>query len=282
MAYTYGSVNNCTVVGHGTRKEYEVRLGWQLNSQSISNNTSNISLRLEVRSINSSYYTHGYYQTSTIGSKTFDAAKFDMRPVNEWKIFATRTYDVAHNADGTYSAERTGSFTTDATDDWTLKSGSASVSYTLPTIPRQGKILTAPDFTDEDNPTITYENPAGNAVTTLQACISLVGSKDDIKYRDISKTGTSYTFNLTSEERKLLRDATPNGSRTVMFYVRTEIGSSTFYSTLDRTFTVVTHFVKANVKNVWKNAVPYVKIDGVWKKADPYANTKGTWKRCVE
>lgn len=152
MAFTYGTVTNATVVGHGVRKEYEVRLGWQLNSQSIENNSSNISLRLEVRSINSNYQTYGFYQTSTIGSQTFSAQKFDMRPSGEWKVFATRTYDVQHNNDGTYSAERTGSFTTDATIDWTLKSGSASVAYTLPTIPRATTAPNIDGYIESDAP----------------------------------------------------------------------------------------------------------------------------------
>jgi len=166
MAFTYGTVTNATVVGHGTRSEYEVRLGWQLNSQNIANNTSNISLRLEVRSINSNYQTYGFRQTSTIGSYTFPAAVFDMRPSNEWKVFATRTYDVEHNADGSYSATKTGSFTTDATIDWTLKSGSASVTVKPKSIPRESDVsCTSPHIGDVA--TITIDKAASSFTHTL-------------------------------------------------------------------------------------------------------------------
>lgn len=108
-------------------------------------------------------------------------------------------------------------------------------SWTLDSIPRQAELTDAPDFKDNDNPTIYYKNPAGNAVDSLQACISWTGGAD-IAYRDIPKTGTSdtlsYTFPFTEAERAALRNATPTGLRDVTFYVTTWIGSNVFYSTL--------------------------------------------------
>lgn len=101
-----------------------------------------------------------------------------------------------------------------------------------------GKITSAPDFNDEANPTIYYTNEAGNTVTSLQACISLSGGAD-IAYRDIPKTGSSYTFNLTTAERNVLRNATSGTSRNVIFYVTTVAGGNTYYSTLTRTLSIV-------------------------------------------
>mgnify|MGYP003293137144 CR=1 FL=1 len=82
---------------------------------------------------------------------------------------------------------------------------------------------------------------AGNSVDTLQACITLDGSNADIAYRNISKTGTSYTFNLTDAERKVLRKAVTSGtSRKLKFYIKTIIGGVTFYSRSgDKTFSLV-------------------------------------------
>ena len=95
-------------------------------------------------------------------------------------------------------------------------------------------------FIVQANPTITYSNPAGNSASSLQACISLTGANADVGYRDISKTGTSYTFNLTTAERNVLRNAcTTSNSRKVTFFVRTVIGGNTFYSTIERTLTIV-------------------------------------------
>ena len=100
------------------------------------------------------------------------------------------------------------------------------------------KITEAPNFTDEGNPTIKYSNPFGSNVTKLQACISLNGAKDDVTYRDISKTGTSYTFNLTDAERKVLRQAAKTNSLSVTFFVRTTYGKD-YHSTVVRTMSIV-------------------------------------------
>lgn len=118
---------------------------------------------------------------------------------------------------------------------------SASGNFSLNTIPRQANITSANNFNDEENPTIGYSNPAGSSVTSLEACISLTGATDDISYRAIPKGENSYTFALTDEERNTLRNATLNGSnsRTVIFYIRTKIGGSTFYDTASRMFTVI-------------------------------------------
>lgn len=114
-----------------------------------------------------------------------------------------------------------------------------SSSHDLNVSPAEATLVSAPDFTDEQNPTITYSNPAGNNVTSLQACISFDGSKDDVVYRDIPKTGTSYTFNLTEAERNVLRNGTPGKTRTVIFYVRTVISGVTYGSTLAKTLSIV-------------------------------------------
>lgn len=115
-----------------------------------------------------------------------------------------------------------------------------SVDMICSKIPRQANLTSATDFNDEQNPTINYLNSAGDSVNSLDACISLTGSNDDVPYRAISKTGTSYTFNLTEVERNTLRNATTtSNSRTVKFYVRTVIGDTTFYSILDKTLTIV-------------------------------------------
>ena len=101
-------------------------------------------------------------------------------------------------------------------------------------------ITFAPNFNDEGNPTIKYDNPAGKTVTSLQACISLDGSKDDIAYRNINKKGTSYTFDLTKSEREILRGATTgNNSRTVKFIVKTVINGKTYKDTKEKTLKII-------------------------------------------
>jgi hypothetical protein len=123
-----------------------------------------------------------------------------------------------------------------------------SGSWTLDNIPRGATLSFAPAFDDEGSPLIIYSNPAGNAVTSLQACITFDGSKADIAYRDIPKTESSYTFNLTNEERKVLRKGVTKGtSTTVMFYIKTVIDGNTFYSKSSaRKFSLVNAFPVLN------------------------------------
>ena len=114
-----------------------------------------------------------------------------------------------------------------------------SSTYQLSVIASQATIVSATDFNDEQNPTITYSNPAGASVTKLQACISFDGSKDDIAYRDVPKTGNSYVFPLTDAERTVLRNNTPKTSRKVFFYLKTVVGSTEYYDRVEKNLTIV-------------------------------------------
>lgn len=143
---------------------------------------------------------------------------------------------VPHNSDGSKSITISAAGKISGT---TLSSTTISKTITLDTIPRKATITAAPDFNDEQNPTITYNNSAGTVVDTLQACISLDGDID-IAYRDISKTGSSYTFNLTTAERNVLRNGTTTAnSREIKFYIKTVIGENTYYSSLAKTLTII-------------------------------------------
>lgn len=147
---------------------------------------------------------------------------------------------IAHNTDGTKSIAISGSYKINVTVSGTSYSTlSASETVALDSIPRMGTITAAPNFNDEENPTITYTNPAGNAVESLQACIGWTGAAD-IAYRDVSKTGTSYTFNLTTAERTKIRNAcTDANSMSLKFYLKTVIGGEIYYSRLAKTVTII-------------------------------------------
>lgn len=228
---------------YNSNKAY-IRLYGRVSSSGpdIANNQTKI--YLEARLYNESTWYSGkttYYRITGSGSLDSGNVTCENNASSMWQkgevtIGSVSGY-VGHNADGTRTIHGEAQF---VSSPWGWNVTASASNIVLPTIPRQANISTAPDFNDEENPTITYENKAGNSVGSLQACISLTGSKDDIKYRDINKTGTlSYTFNLTDDERNVLRKATTTNSRTVIFYVRTEIGSNTFYSTLSKTFKIV-------------------------------------------
>lgn len=74
---------------------------------------------------------------------------------------------------------------------------SGSQEIVLTDIPRGATITTAPNFDDENPPTILYNNPAGAEVDSVQACIETVdGSAKFVDWQTLSKTDNSYTFNF--------------------------------------------------------------------------------------
>ena len=164
------------------------------NSQSIANNTSNVTVRVNCS------WTGGSYNKQTTngvpnagGWVTIDGTYYyfnstfnDNRTSSGSKTLYTKTLDIKHGTDGTKTLSCRAEFNTG------VSSGtiSATNSLELTDIPRFATIESAPNFNDEENPTITYSNPAGTSIESLRACISLDGTNADIEYRDISKTGS--------------------------------------------------------------------------------------------
>lgn len=157
------------------------------------------------------------------------------------------TKRVYHDADGTksitISARSNGTASSYGYSSSTSSANDATLSATvsLDNLTRKATITTAPNFNDGQNPTITYSNPAGEAVTSLQAGIyDSTGYTAYVSYRDISKTGTSYTFPLTTAEKETLMAACQgSNSVTVKFYIKTVIGGQTLLSDpLERTFSI--------------------------------------------
>lgn len=207
-------------------------------STSIPNNTSSVRVRVQAWRTNTGYTTSG---TGTcycnINGTNYSQSISNSQQItyNSYTTLFDRTVTITHNADGSKTI-----YVSAYISHARFSSSSQGFNVTLTTIPRQATLTSAPDFNDVDNPTIQYSNPAGTVVTSLQACISLTGSNDDIAYRDISMTGTSYTFELTEAERNVLRAATPNSNTlSVKFYVKTVLSGNTYYSTLTKTMTIV-------------------------------------------
>lgn len=215
-----------------------LRLSLKENSYNIDNNTSNVTIKCYIVYTYGSYNKNKCYGDISIGGTYFDdfAVSFNWNQSNSGEELAWEyTGNFAHNNDGKKTLNVTAYFESGVSSGDITKTG----SLVLTDIPRAGSIVSAPNFTDEGNPTITYSNPAGNSAV-VSACISLDGSKDDIAYRTIPATGSSYTFNLTEAERNVLRNAcTTANSRTVRFYVKTVIGSNTYLSDLPKTLTIV-------------------------------------------
>lgn len=201
--------------------------------QSVSNNTSTFSWQLSANGGNSSWYAERDLKVvingMTVYSKTNRVERYE-------GVIKTGSLTLTHNTNGTKSITAS----IEAAVYVSNINVKVSKTFELDRIMRQATITYAPNFEDEANPTINYNNPIGNNAEALEACISLTGATDDIKYRAISKTGNTYTFNLTEAERDVLRNASPNSNTlTVRFYVRTVIDGVKYLNYSTGTMTII-------------------------------------------
>lgn len=143
---------------------------------------------------------------------------------------------ITHNNDGS-------SPTKTVATSWSASfggGGNTFASIKMPKIDRYPMITSAPNFNDEENPTISYSTISGFSNAKYSACISLTGAKDDIPYREVELNAGSYTFELTEEERNTLRNAVPNNkSLNVTFFLRTSVNGTDYHSTSTKVMTII-------------------------------------------
>lgn len=149
----------------------------------------------------------------------------------------TTVHRVSHDADGTKTAKLTDTFNINATiDGKKVGSITASGSISLDRIARNATIVTANDFTDETNPTLTYSNPS-----SFECDVSIEFAGGSItRAGAISGASGSYAMQLTDSERTTLRNASKNSPTLKVTYVlKTTIDGTTYYSRADRKMNVV-------------------------------------------
>ena len=181
----------------------------------------------------------GLYSNLTVdgsSGNTISNGSYDFRDTTP-RLLASYGGYVYHNSDGTGYASVSGSFQTPSTY---ISGGSVSGTIYLPTIYREASLTSAPNFTDEENPTISYSNPAGSGMGSLQACIASTYGETLVSYRNVNKTSSSYTFNLTEAERESLRAAAPDSnSLPVRFYLKYDLNGSSGVDYIDKTMSIV-------------------------------------------
>lgn len=223
-----------------THSQLNARISWWYKEKNINGNYSVISAQLEI-SKNQSVPTSGHwYGSLTVGNKKEDFSTY-VSLVDDWyPVCEINNVTIYHNDDGTGSAYISGNVKGPTGTSMSSASASGSKTVTLDQIPRDAQLLTAENFTDEGNPTITYENKAGKGMELFQAGIfDSSGSTAYVAYRNISRTDKTYTFNLTTAERNTLRNAIPNDkSMTVTFKLKYKLGNQTKYSTIQKSFSI--------------------------------------------
>ena len=200
----------------------------------ISSNKSEIAWTLESKGGNSNYYSIGPTTVTINGTRAYyrERKEWDSETFPAARGSTSGITGISHNADGAkkitvtlQTAIYTGSVQT-YTGTWELDS-----------IPRQAEITSAPNFNDTQVPKITYSNPLGSAADALEICIA--DSSATViyaPYRNVDKTGSSYTF--ASSDTEILKQKTAGTRLDISYVMRTKIGGNYYYSTIFRKFTM--------------------------------------------
>jgi hypothetical protein len=216
---------------------YGSTFNWWLNSQSIPNNISNVGWNWTADWSSSSYVISSQAALWVNGSEVFRNAYNTGRKMYGGQQ-GSGSLNIGHDSDGgkIFGASGEAAFYQYAFNAW------GSGSWALPNIPRAASITSATNFNDETNPVLGYSNPAGNSVTTLQCGIWKTDGSTALTggYRDISKTGSSYTIVLSDSDKAAICAAFPNQtSATVRYYLRTVIGGVDSRPYVERTVSIV-------------------------------------------
>ena len=233
-----------TISANGARGRQKFTLTVNEESTSVAANTSAVSWALVISPVRTGWdweSTAGKVKYAVaINGKTYSGI-IERYDGSSTVTIKSGTETCAHAADGSGSVSYSFTITDSDAWEWGPGNASASGSMALTTIPRQANITAAPNFNDEQNPTITYSNPAGSAVDSLELCITLDGTTQNaLAYKPVSETGTSFTYTLSEADRNFLRNATPDSNALeVGFYLRTVIGGVEYFSKVWRTLTIV-------------------------------------------
>ena len=206
---------------------------WSQNgNQDVLNNRTQIAWSCGV------YCGHTFYS---------NAIKMSAVTINGTKVYSGGTYSNYSKGDHTiasgtmwinHSSDGTKTFSISSFTGWLYSSynySSNGGSYTLTTIPRKATITSVSDFTDVDNPSFTFSNPGG---FTMNVWLEPNPVGDHLCVRNnIPNTG-SYTWELTEEERNILRSKCAGEKCTIRVGLYSKVGSTTEADFKDKTYTM--------------------------------------------
>lgn len=236
-------------------KTIGLKLSWSLKSQSIANNTSTISWTLQSEgTYPSGSWVYAGPVTATInGTKVVNTtSRFEMKGDGGYK--KTGTLTITHTTDGskTFSASVKAAIYSSSVN--CTKSG----SWTLTKINRYALITEYPNFTDEENPTITFTN-LGQLSTDIQARLKWMNGETEVTTAwssVLSDEGGTYTFNLDSY-RNAMRSACPDSNTLPVTYdIKSILNEVEYHDTKNATMNIV----NANPV-IASNAITYLDTD---------------------
>ena len=217
--------------GYGTYQGRFMRLSCT-QTPDTATNKSTINWTLSSVGGTSNYYSTGPTTVTINGVQVYYKARA------EWDTYAfpaakgsvSGSLVIDHNTDGSKSINV--SMTASV---WYGQSSSYSGNWTLDSIPRKAEITDASDFTDVDNPSISFSNPGG---FTMDVWLEPNPIGDHLCIRTgIPNTG-SYTWVLTDAEREALRNKCTGKNCTIRIGLYTYIGGVQYADYRDKIYTM--------------------------------------------
>lgn len=201
-------------------------------TKDIAANKSIISWTLSSIGGDDNYYSTGPTSVTINGKQVYykERVKWDAKKFPAAKGSTSGSVEVSHNGDGSKAISVVMS-----TDIYIGTVRSYSGTWTLDSIPRKATITAVADFTDQDNPSITFSNPGG---FKMDVWLEPNPVGDHLCVREnISNTG-SYQWSLTSTEREALRNHCSGTKCPIRVGLYSYVGGTQYADHKDKTFTI--------------------------------------------
>lgn len=217
-----------------TNTEYDSHfwVKWWLNSQDVAGNRSQIGWSCGV------YCGHKFYTNAITMSGFY---------INGIQVYTGGTYSNYSAGDHTIASgslwighgdNGTKSFNVSSFSGWLYSNhnyAAAATTYTLPDIPRQATITAANDFTDLDDPSISFSNPGG---FRMDVWLEPNPNGEPLCVRENIPNIGKYTWDLSDDERTQLRSKCTGAQCKIRLGIYTYIGDQVYATYREKTFTV--------------------------------------------
>ena len=217
------------------RTGYRIQIAWSVDSQSVANNTSSVTAKVQLVSTGSSYTINS--SASKSGSLTINGTKYTFSFTaslsgNQTKTLFTKTVTVAHNADGTKTCAFSATCGIDVTLSGTFYGDiTASGTGTFDTIARASSISSVTSSVSVNGTNEVTVNITRAASSFTHTVVFSFGSYS----KTTTGVGTSTSYAIPQSWLNAIPNAT-SGTATVT--VTTYSGSTKIGSAVSKNFTL--------------------------------------------
>lgn len=217
------------------RTGYQLKIAWEVTSQSVANNTSSVTVKVQLVSTGSSYTINS--SASKSGSLTINGTKYTFSFTaglsgNQTKTLYTKTVTVAHNADGTKTCSFSATCGINVTLSGTYYGNvTASGSGTFNTIARASTISSVTSSVSVNGTNEVTVNITRAASSFTHTVVFSFGSYS----KTTTGVGTSTSYAIPTSWLNAMPSAT---SGTAKVTVTTYSGSTKIGSAVSKNFTL--------------------------------------------